>query len=278
MNALIPHIFEDQLVRSVQYLDEPWFAGKDVCQALCIKDHNQALERLDQDERTGYIVPTPSGEQTMIIVSVPGVFRLIFTSRKAEAERFKRWLAHDVLPSLMKNGTYSLNEQPTGPAPFQFPVNTDRGIENALAAINTAARLYGNAAGRTMWRQLGLPVLEEQHTALIEDGKMFIALLRNCEADGPRIGSLIEQALSGDDNAQDHLKKFGVVVEAAQDAVIVANCHPYIQKEFQGTQFEHGWRRSLRSLPGTGIADRRQFGRHAARGTLVPVSYFDAER
>jgi prophage antirepressor-like protein len=44
----------------------------------------------------------------MIVVSEPGVFRLIFTSRKPEAERFKRWLAHDVLPALRRNGSYTI--------------------------------------------------------------------------------------------------------------------------------------------------------------------------
>jgi prophage antirepressor-like protein len=82
MNAVVPFAFEDKLVRTVRIEDEPWFAGKDVCSVLDIRDHKQALGRLDEDERGGCSVPTPQGPQEMIVVSEAGVYRLIFTSRK----------------------------------------------------------------------------------------------------------------------------------------------------------------------------------------------------
>ena len=36
----------------------------------------------------------------------PGLYRLVFKSRKKEAEAFKRWVCHEVLPSIRKNGAY----------------------------------------------------------------------------------------------------------------------------------------------------------------------------
>ena len=65
---------------------EPWFVAKDVCAALGIVNHLDAIGRLDDDEKGGSVVTTPSGDQTMKIVSESGLYNLIFQSRKAEAK------------------------------------------------------------------------------------------------------------------------------------------------------------------------------------------------
>lgn len=95
---VIPFAFEDNLVRAVKRDEEPWFVGRDVCAVLDLQNVTRSLDRLDADEKGVHTVNTPGGPQEVVIISEPGVFRLVFTSRKAEAERFKRWLAHEVLP------------------------------------------------------------------------------------------------------------------------------------------------------------------------------------
>ena len=107
--APVPFLFEgEHLVRIVYGADsEPWFVGIDVCHVLGISDHTRRFGRLNEDEGDGHMIPTPGGDQRVIIVSEPGVYRLMFSSRKPEAERFKRWLAHDVLPSLRRTGSMS---------------------------------------------------------------------------------------------------------------------------------------------------------------------------
>ena len=114
MTGISNFAFEDHLVRVVKQGDEPWFVGRDVCKVLQIKNETQAMSRLDSDERRdGVCITDPIGrEQSVIVVSEPGVFRLVFSSRKPEAERFKRWLAHEVLPELRRTGSYALH----GPA------------------------------------------------------------------------------------------------------------------------------------------------------------------
>lgn len=88
--------------------DEPWFCGKDVCEALTIINHKDALSRLDEDERRGSVIPTPSGNQTMTVVNESGLYNLIFQSRKPEAKVFRKWVTSEVLPSIRKTGGYSL--------------------------------------------------------------------------------------------------------------------------------------------------------------------------
>lgn len=89
--------------------DEPWFVAKDVCAALGIVNHLDAIGRLDDDEKGGSVVTTPSGEQTMKIVSESGLYNLIFQSRKPEAKAFRKWVTSEVLPSIRKTGGYRLS-------------------------------------------------------------------------------------------------------------------------------------------------------------------------
>jgi prophage antirepressor-like protein len=99
--AEVPSItktFNDHDIRIVENDGEPWLVAKDVCDALDIGNASMALRRLDDDEKGVNSIETLGGNQEMQLINEAGVYRLIFTSRKTEAEAFKRWLAHDVLP------------------------------------------------------------------------------------------------------------------------------------------------------------------------------------
>lgn len=101
---------------------EVWFVGKDVCEILGISKYRDAIARLDDDERvsssSGHpwaekgvaTTDTLGGPQAMAMINEPGLYRLIFESRKPEAGTFKRWVFHDVLPSIRKTGSYTLPE------------------------------------------------------------------------------------------------------------------------------------------------------------------------
>lgn len=95
-------------VRVVTRDNEPWFVAKDVCDCLELGNSRQALERLDEDEKGVISTDTPGGTQNMSIISEPGLYSLVLSSRKPEAKEFKRWVTHEVLPSIRKNGGYML--------------------------------------------------------------------------------------------------------------------------------------------------------------------------
>ena len=105
MNEIVK-LYKDNPVRIIEKDGEPWFVAKDVCDILEISRQQNATRYLDDDERGGCLVDTPSGTQEMVIINEPGLYRLIFKSRKKEAESFKRWVCHDVLPSIRKTGAY----------------------------------------------------------------------------------------------------------------------------------------------------------------------------
>lgn len=85
---------------------EPMFVAKDVCAVLELKNPRSTLALLDEDEKGVHIVDTPGGEQQMTIVTEPGFYKLVMRSRKPEAKAFQRWVTHEVLPALRRDGGY----------------------------------------------------------------------------------------------------------------------------------------------------------------------------
>lgn len=90
----------------------PLFVAADVCRALEIQNHKDAIKRLDDDEKSGVVLTDPHGRpQETNCVTESGLYSLVLGSRKPEAKAFKRWITHDVLPAIRKTGGYVSNEQ-----------------------------------------------------------------------------------------------------------------------------------------------------------------------
>jgi anti-repressor protein len=94
-------------IRTTTIDGEPWFVAKDVCTALGIATNhlNESGRGLDEDE----IMNLPNwenGGRAPLIISEAGLYSLILKSRKPEAKAFKRWVTHEVLPSIRKHGAY----------------------------------------------------------------------------------------------------------------------------------------------------------------------------
>lgn len=107
-------------VRTVVEDNKIWFAAKDICDVLEIADHNQSTRRLDDDEKGMYSIQTPGGLQKTIFVNEPGMYNLVLKSRKSKAKKFKRWLTHDVIPSIREKGFYASNTENKPQNEFDF--------------------------------------------------------------------------------------------------------------------------------------------------------------
>ena len=92
-------------VRVIEQGGEPWFVAKDVCDCLEIKNTTDALKRLDDDERARFNLGR-QGETN--IVNEYGLYSLVLSSRKPEAKEFKRWITHEVVPSIRKYGSFNM--------------------------------------------------------------------------------------------------------------------------------------------------------------------------
>lgn len=87
--------------------DCQWFVAADVCRALGLGNSTNACARLDDDEHALISIKGLSrGNDEANAVNEPGLYTLVLSSRKPEAKAFKRWIAHEVIPSIRKTGGY----------------------------------------------------------------------------------------------------------------------------------------------------------------------------
>lgn len=137
MNQIVAFDFESHNVRIV--LDEnsePWFVAADVAQSLDYRMASDMTRSLDDDERGTQIVRTPSGDQEMLVINESGLYSAILKSRKPEAKRFKRWITHEVLPSIRKTGSYAAPGSVAAlPEPTQDRVHAILLIGEAVAKV-----------------------------------------------------------------------------------------------------------------------------------------------
>lgn len=103
-------------IRTVVIDDEPWFAGKDVANALGYAKPTQAIHNnVDKDDslRKG-LIDSVGREQETIIINESGLYSLIFGSKLESAKKFKKWVTSEVLPSIRKQGSYQLPQTTDG--------------------------------------------------------------------------------------------------------------------------------------------------------------------
>lgn len=290
-NAVQVFSYEGNPVRSLIRDDEPWFVGKDVCAALDIKNHTDSLSRLDADEK-GVAITDPlsktdrgGGAQEVTIVSEPGVYRLVFTSRTEAAERFKRWLAHEVLPALRRTGAFALAAGDDEDMPklshgmlWGQPVAK---VNAAARLIGVVSRIYGPEAARALWeREKGLPNLSKLSVAAMSgaaDGDAvgcFKHLLRAAIGAQRTIAAHLDLAWH-DRLAADALEPFGVaIVDRPQGQFLaVAEKNRFLKSLYGNTQWGDSWRLALAKLPDTRPAKTaRKFGNEESRFLLIPRS------
>lgn len=108
MSDLIPFDFESHVVRSVRIGGKPWFVAIDVCRVLEIRNHRHAVAQLDEDEKGVVKTDTLGGRQDMLVVSQIGLYGLSARSNKPVARRFWKWVRAELLPTLLREGRYSL--------------------------------------------------------------------------------------------------------------------------------------------------------------------------
>lgn len=119
-------IFENKefgKIRTIEMNNEPWFVGKDVCEAFGDTNYRRSLSNIDEFDKGVSQIETPGGKQSMTIINESGLYSLLFQMQPQKAKgvsqnnqaielriqklnRFKRWVTSEVLPSIRKHGGY----------------------------------------------------------------------------------------------------------------------------------------------------------------------------
>ena len=107
MSNIIPFNYESQQIRLIQDEEgEPWWVASDVCEIIGLSNTTEALRNLDNDEKSTLRISEGGPERN--IINEPGLYSLIIRANKPEAKKFKRWISHEVLPSIRNNGMYEI--------------------------------------------------------------------------------------------------------------------------------------------------------------------------
>lgn len=113
--AITPYIFKESVIRTLNEGDQILFCAKDVCCALGIENNRDAMSSLRASEKitVGNADGNPRAgiAHEMTYVTEPGLYRLIFKSRKAEAQVFQDWVCEEVLPAIRRTGSYNRGHQ-----------------------------------------------------------------------------------------------------------------------------------------------------------------------
>lgn len=111
MNEL--QVFNNAMFGNVRVLlqgDEPWFVAKDVADTLGYQNGSRDVNRhTDEEDRTKAMVFDGNQNKETILINESGLYSLVLSSKLPNARQFKRWVTSDVLPSLRKYGTYSMD-------------------------------------------------------------------------------------------------------------------------------------------------------------------------
>lgn len=111
MSKIIPFDYDDKQIRVLtdEVSGEPLWVAKDVCDVLDLKDVNRSVSKLDDDEKLILKILASGQTRNMVCINESGLYSLILRSNKPEAKTFKRWITHEVLPSIRKTGSYSVS-------------------------------------------------------------------------------------------------------------------------------------------------------------------------
>ncbi|MBZ2197242.1 BRO family protein [Occultella gossypii] len=105
---LVQHAFHGQSVRVItDEHGDPWFVAADVATILGYRMASDMTRRLDDDDRGTRSVRTPSADQQMTVITEAGLYVAVLGSMVPGAKEFKRWVTHEVLPTIRRTGSYA---------------------------------------------------------------------------------------------------------------------------------------------------------------------------
>lgn len=94
-------------IRTVDVNNEPWFVGKDVCEALRYSNSRKALaDHVKENHKGVTFCDTPGGKQQITIIDEAGLYSLVMRAKTEKAEAFQEWVTGEVLPAIRKHGGY----------------------------------------------------------------------------------------------------------------------------------------------------------------------------
>ncbi|ECJ6398771.1 Bro-N domain-containing protein [Salmonella enterica subsp. enterica serovar Anatum] len=181
-----PSVFNfesDCQVRAIIIDGAPWFVAMDVCRAIGIANHRDAVRKLDSDEKGVGSTDTLGGEQETTIISESGLYTLILRCRDAVTPgtipyRFRKWVTGEVLPQIRRTGRYVREE--LSPADKAQKVVASF-MPAILEAMKTGEKQEYSAPLKPNYRE---HIHSPEGVLGLTERSMLMDLLRKMDADG----------------------------------------------------------------------------------------------
>ena len=173
MSNITPFKFNSSTVRVITDDNgEPWFVAKEIAAVLGYSDAFEMTKKLDEDEKQNLQI-AGFGPRGVTVINEAGLYSCILTSQKEEAKPFKRWVTHDVLPSIRKTGRFEAESPDISQAEHAFKlipsvVRAARmlGLDKNAAAIS-ANQAVAKLTGANVMRLLGRTHLEAENQSAL---------------------------------------------------------------------------------------------------------------
>lgn len=184
-----PSIFNfesDSAIRAIMIDGNPWFFASDVCRAIGIANHRDAVRKLDDDEKGVGSTDTLGGEQESVIISESGLYTLILRCRDAVTPgtipyRFRKWVTGEVLPQIRKTGRYVREElSPADKARMLAQQMTSNMMPAIMDALQIEQKHY-NYPLKSSYRE---HIHSPEGVLALTQNSMLMKLLRQLDTDG----------------------------------------------------------------------------------------------
>lgn len=118
MKEIIPQVFSNSEFGEIRVIkdenSEPWFVAKDVCDILGYQNASKAIsDHVDNEDKLNNETLSSLGQRGGWLINESGLYSLILTSKLPQAKAFKRWVTHEVLPSIRRDGGYMVAKDET---------------------------------------------------------------------------------------------------------------------------------------------------------------------
>ncbi len=170
-------------VRTLVVDNEPWFVGKDVTIILGYQNASKALnDHVDDEDKLNNESLSSLGQRGGWIINESGLYSLILSSKLPNAKKFKRWVTNEVLPSIRKNGSYSMKKDDHAKILEIKEMNARARLSNQfikLSKVETLSAEYKNILVAkatevlTGTQLLPLPKSKQKTYSATELGEMF---------------------------------------------------------------------------------------------------------
>lgn len=176
--ALQVFSYNDKKLRTTEQNGVIWFVAKDVCDMLGHTNARKAVKSLDSDEK---MTVTNSyshsgqrgGAQFITFVNEPGMYKLIFKSRKSEAKEFTRWVTHEVLPQIRQHGMYLTDR--AAEIASSDPESFDKLLAKYVAECKKSQELQERINSDRAFTNLGHVVLALPGSMTVQAAAHFLA-------------------------------------------------------------------------------------------------------